>query len=145
MDPMANGGAYSALSEVGVSTGDAVGTGAISQASLDGMLTVDTTTFENALNTNFSAVQALFTNPTQDYESQGLGQRLDTILNQFTAPSASGGYLDDAIDGESSTITSLQDEVANSGHLLATSSRTTKPSSRRWRRRSRAHSRSVPS
>jgi flagellar hook-associated protein 2 len=120
MDPMSNGGAFSTLAQVGVSTGVAVGTGSINQNSLDGMLTVDTATFENALNTNFDAVKSLFTNPTSDYQSQGLGQRLNTLLNSYTAPSSSGGYLNDQINGGASAVTNLQNEVANEQELLAT-------------------------
>ena len=108
---MTGGGAYTTLAQVGVSTGAAVGTGTVSQSSLDGMLSVDTSTLENALNTNFSAVKSLFTNPTQTYATEGLGQRLDTILTGFTAPLTSGGYLEEGISGEQSTITQLQAQV----------------------------------
>jgi flagellar hook-associated protein 2 len=120
MDPSTAGGAFSTLASVGVSTGDAVGSSAISQSSLDGLLTVDTGTFENALNSNFAAVQNLFTNPTTDYNTQGLGQRLDTILNQYTAPAAAGGYLAEQENDEGSQITDLQNSIANWQQILAT-------------------------
>jgi flagellar hook-associated protein 2 len=120
MDPSSGGGAFTALAEVGVSTGDPVGSGAISQSSLDGLLTVDTSTFEDALNSNFQSVQTLFTNPSSDYNSQGLGERLNTLLNSYTAPSVVGGYLNEQIAGEGSMITSLQDQVANWQQILAT-------------------------
>jgi flagellar hook-associated protein 2 len=118
-DSMSTGGAYSTLAQVGVSTGAAVGSGSISQDSLNGMLTVDAGTFSTALATNFDAVKALFTNATGKYATEGIGQRLDTILNQYTEPSSSGGYLANAIDGETSSITELQGEVSDWQQRLA--------------------------
>lgn len=120
MDPNTSGGIFSTLSEIGVSTGGAVGTGSISQDSLDGMLTVDTATFDNALNSNFAAVQTLFTNATQNYDTQGLGQRLNTLLNQYTAPAVSGGYLGESIEDGTNLITNLQTQISSWQQLLAT-------------------------
>ncbi|HWB23156.1 MAG TPA: flagellar filament capping protein FliD [Gaiellaceae bacterium] len=118
-DLMTGGGAFSSLAQVGLSTGAAVGNGSISQASLDGKLTIDTSKFESALNTNFDAVKALFTNATGKYATEGLGQRLNTILNQYTSPTTSGGYLNSAIDSGTTQITELQSQVTNWQQRLA--------------------------
>jgi flagellar hook-associated protein 2 len=118
-DLMQNGGQYTSLAQVGLSTGAAVGDGPLSQDSINGMLTVDTTTLETALNTNFDAVKSLFTNSTNNYSTEGLGQRLDGILQQYTNPSALGGYLSTEIDNETSTISDLQSQVADWDQRLA--------------------------
>ena len=118
-DSITGGGTFSTLSQVGVSTGAAVGTGAVSQDSLNGMLVVDSTTFANALSSNFSAVKALFTNATNKYGTEGVGQRLNSILTQYTEPGADGGYLENAIDGTTSSITTLQAQVTAWNQRLA--------------------------
>jgi flagellar hook-associated protein 2 len=118
-DLMTGSGTYTGLSQVGLSTGAAVGSGSISQDSLDGKLTVDTTAFETALNTDFASVKSLFTNATGKYSTEGLGQRLNTILNQYTEPTISGGYLNGAIDSETTTITELQSQVTDWQQRLA--------------------------
>lgn len=110
---------YSSLAQVGLSTGAAVGTGNLSSDSIDGKMTVDTTAFTSALNTNFDQVKALFTNATNDYSTEGLGQRLDGILTPFTSSSALGGYLGTAVDNETSTITELQAQVTDWDQRLA--------------------------
>jgi flagellar hook-associated protein 2 len=118
-DLMTGGGQFSSLAQVGLSTGAAAGNGSISQDSLDGKLTVDTTAFESALNTNFDSVKALFTNATGKYATEGLGQRLDTILNSYTAPAISGGYLNAAINSGTTLITELQGQVTDWEQRLA--------------------------
>jgi flagellar hook-associated protein 2 len=118
-DMMSGAGTFKTLAQVGLSTGAAAGNGAISQDSLDGKLTLDTTTFESALNTNFDSVKALFTNATGSYASEGLGQRLNTLLNQYTEPSISGGYLNQGIDGEATTVKELQGQITDWDQRLA--------------------------
>ncbi len=118
-DLITGAGAFTSLAQVGLSTGAAVGTGSISQDSLDGKLTLDTTAFESALNTNFDSVKALFTNATGKYATEGLGQRLNGILNQYTEPAISGGYLNSAIDGQTTAITELQSQVTDWDARLA--------------------------
>jgi flagellar hook-associated protein 2 len=118
-DLVPNGGAYTSLAQVGLSTGAAVGSGSISQDSLDGKLTLDTTAFENALNTNFSAVKSLFTNATGSYTTEGLAQRLNGILTPMTSSSLLGGYLGSAISGETTTISELQSQVTDWDQRLA--------------------------
>jgi flagellar hook-associated protein 2 len=110
---------YTSLAQVGLSTGAAVGTGALNSDSIDGKMTVDTTAFQNALNTNYDQVKALFTNFTGSYSTEGLGQRLNDILTPFTESSLLGGYLGTEIDGETSTIQELQAQSADWDTRLA--------------------------
>jgi flagellar hook-associated protein 2 len=118
-DLQPNGNQYTSLAQIGLSTGAAVGSGTLNDNSINGLLTVDTTTFENALNTNFTAVKALFTNATNSYTTEGLGQRLNGILSQYTLPSAAGGYLPSEIDNETNTIKDLQSQVSDWTQRLA--------------------------
>lgn len=112
-DPMsgASSPSYQQLSQVGLSTGAAVGTGSLDSDAIDGKLTVDATAFSTALNANFAAVKSLFTNSTGAYSSEGLGQRLQGIISPYTASSALNGYLNTSIDGETSTLKELQGQV----------------------------------
>ena len=110
---------YSSLSQVGLSTGAAVGTGNLSSDAIDGKLTVDTNAFTTALTTNFDQVKALFTNATGSYSTEGLGQRLSGIVTPYTSSSALGGYLSTEVDNETSTIASLQTQVTDWDQRLA--------------------------
>ena len=113
------GGAFSSLAQIGLSTGSAVGNGALSQDSIDGKLTIDATKFESALNTNFNAVKQLFTNATGNYSSEGLGQRLNGILTPYTSSSLLGGYLGSGVQNEANTIKELQAQVTDWDQRLA--------------------------
>jgi flagellar hook-associated protein 2 len=103
-------GTMQSLAQAGLSTGAATGSGGLNSDAIDGKLTVDTTKFESQLNTNFDNVKALFTNATGSYASEGLAQRLSDILTPWTASSLSNGLLNNRIDGETTTITSLQNQ-----------------------------------
>jgi flagellar hook-associated protein 2 len=102
---------YQQLSQVGLSTGAAVGSGSLNSDAIDGKMTVDMTKFTTALNSNFDATKALFTNSTGQYATEGLGQRLQGIISPYTAPLALNGYLNTSIDSETSTIKDLQGQV----------------------------------
>jgi flagellar hook-associated protein 2 len=110
---------YTSLTQVGLSTGAAVGTGNLNSDSIDGKLTVDTTKFSNALATNFDQVKALFTNFTGDYTTEGLGQRLSGVLGPYTQSSLLGGYLNTEIDNETSTLKDLNSQVSDWDQRLA--------------------------
>ena len=98
------------LGSIGLSTGAAVGTGTISQDSLKGKLTLDTTKLTSALASNFSGVKALFTNATGSYSSEGLSQRMNDIIK----PQASGtGVLASRITSEASLVTSYFQQIAD--------------------------------
>jgi flagellar hook-associated protein 2 len=98
------------LGNVGLSTGAAVGTGTISQDSLEGKLTLDTTAFQSALASNFSGVKTLFTSATGSYSSEGLSQRMDDIINPQAGPN---GVLSSRITSEASLITSYAQQVVD--------------------------------
>ena len=97
------------LAQAGLSTGAAVGGGALSQASINGDLTLDTTALSTALTTNFSDVKALFSNVTNSYSSEGLVQRMNTVLNTYIGPS---GVINSRITSESQMISDLAAQKA---------------------------------
>ena len=98
------------LGNIGLSTGAAVGSGTISQDSLEGKLTIDTNALQSALASNFSGVKALFTTTTGSYSSEGLSQRMDDIINPQAGPN---GVLASRITSEASLITSYAQQVAD--------------------------------
>jgi flagellar hook-associated protein 2 len=104
---------YSSLAQVGLSTGAAVGTGSLSDSSINGMLSVDSTKFASALNSNFDQVKALFTNATGSYSTEGLGQRLQGILKPFTDDALLGGYLSTEVQNEGTRINDLNSQIAD--------------------------------
>jgi flagellar hook-associated protein 2 len=95
------------LSEAGLSTGAAVGSGTLNQDALEGKLTLDAATLSTALATNFTAVKQMFSNVTGAYATEGLSQRLDGIVNPWTQ---TGGLLDSRLKGEASTLKNIQDQ-----------------------------------
>jgi flagellar hook-associated protein 2 len=97
-------GTMNSLAQAGVSTGAAVGTGALKQSSIAGDLTLDQTTLTNALTSQYDNVKALFTNVTNSYGSEGLVQRQNRVLNTFVG---TGGVLNSAIASEATMISSL--------------------------------------
>jgi flagellar hook-associated protein 2 len=109
------------LAQAGLSTGAAVGTGTLNQSSINGDLTLDTTTLQNALSSSFQDVKNLFTNATGSYDSEGLGQRLNTLLLQYTG---TNGVLPSALASESSLLTELAQQKADWDVRLATRQQT---------------------
>jgi len=98
------------LGNIGLSTGAAVGSGTISQDSLEGKISLDTTKLQSALASNFSGVKALFSNATGSFGSEGLSQRMDDIVN----PQAGvGGTLNGRITSEASLIQSYSQQIAD--------------------------------
>jgi flagellar hook-associated protein 2 len=108
MSGAASGMGY--LGSIGLSTGAAVGSGTISQDSLKGKITLDTTKLTSALASNFSGVKALFTNATGTYSSEGLSQRMDDLVNP---QAGSTGLLAGRITSEASLVTSYFQQIAN--------------------------------
>lgn len=105
------------LSQAGLSTGAAVGSGTINQDALAGKLTLDATKLASALTTSLGDVKALFTNPTGVYGTQGLAQRLDTLVN---AQLGSGGVLTARIASSTSAITGYSKSIEAWTTRLAT-------------------------
>jgi flagellar hook-associated protein 2 len=103
-------GGLSYLGTVGLSTGAAVGTGTISQDSLEGKITLDTTKLTSALASNFNGVKTLFTNATGSYASEGLSQRMDDLVN----PQAGvNGVLTGRLTSEASLILQYSQQIAD--------------------------------
>jgi flagellar hook-associated protein 2 len=100
---------FNAMSAIGLSTGAAVGTGTVTQASLNGDLTLDTTALETALNTNYTAVKQMFSNVTNNYGTEGMVQRLNGVMSGYIG---TGGILNSSIAGETSLINELGDQKA---------------------------------
>jgi flagellar hook-associated protein 2 len=98
------------LGSIGLSTGAAVGSGTISQDSLEGKISLDTTKLTSALASNFNGVKALFTNATGTYASEGLSQRMDDLVNP---QAGSTGILAGRITSEASLVTSYFQQIAN--------------------------------
>jgi flagellar hook-associated protein 2 len=98
------------LGNIGLSTGAAVGSGTISQDSLEGKITLDTNALQSALAGNFNGVKTLFTNTTGSYSSEGLSQRMDDIIRPQAGPL---GTLGSRITSEASLITSYAQQVAD--------------------------------
>jgi flagellar hook-associated protein 2 len=98
------------LGSIGLSTGAAVGSGTISQDSLKGKISLDTTKLTAALASNFSGVKALFTNATGTYASEGLSQRMDDLVNP---QAGSTGLLTGRITSEASLVTSYFQQIAD--------------------------------
>ena len=103
-------GGMNYLGSAGLSTGAAVGSGTISQDSLEGKLTLDTDTLTSALASNFSGVKALFTNATGSYSSEGLSQRMDDVINPEAGAS---GVLASRVTSEQSLITTYTAQIAD--------------------------------
>jgi flagellar hook-associated protein 2 len=102
-------GTLNSLAQAGVSTGASVGSGALNQSSIQGDLTLDSAKLSAALSTQFDSVKALFTNVTGTYDSEGLVQRQNAVLNTFIG---TGGALSSAIASQASRITELGTQKA---------------------------------
>jgi flagellar hook-associated protein 2 len=101
---------FSTMAAVGLSTGHAVGSGTISDDSLEGKLTLDATKLASTLASNFNDVKSLFTNITADPSTQGLAQRLDGVL---TPQVQVGGVMASRIFSEATTINDLKQQQAD--------------------------------
>jgi flagellar hook-associated protein 2 len=101
----------SMLSQVGVSTGAAVGSGTLNHDSIVGKLTLDATRLDDQLADHFSDVKALFTNATGVYSTEGLAQRLDGFVS--TMVNATTGVLTGRIASEQTMIDGLKQQSAD--------------------------------
>jgi flagellar hook-associated protein 2 len=99
------------LAIAGLSTGATTGSGTLDQDSVNGKLTLDSAKLATALTSNFTDVKAMFSNFTGNYTTEGLGQRLDDLVNAQISPSS--GILTSRIASEDSMITMLQDQQAD--------------------------------
>src|SRR5581483_2592289 len=88
-----------ALSDIGITTGTS--SGAISQSSINGNLTVDTNKLQQALQSNPAGVQAVL---------QAWSTSLGNVLTNAAGP---GGALDARLQGDSQEVTNLQNQYAS--------------------------------
>jgi flagellar hook-associated protein 2 len=98
---------FTSLSDIGVSTGAASGSANFSQTAVDGKLTIDSTALENAIKTNSSGVKQLL---------QGWSQSFATVANAVGGP---GGTIDTRIQGDTSEIGDLRDQIDNLNAIVA--------------------------
>ena len=108
MSGAASGMGY--LGNIGLSTGAAVGSGTISQDSLEGKISLDTTKLQSMLASNFSDVKALFWSPTGRFSSEGLSERMDDFINPQAGVT---GTLRGRITSEASLIQSYSQHIAD--------------------------------
>jgi flagellar hook-associated protein 2 len=87
--------------DIGVSTGATTGSGAVSQSSLSGNLTLDTTTFESQLAANSTGVHNV------------LGSWAASFSNMVNNAADPGGTIDSRIQGDSSDITQLGNQISS--------------------------------
>lgn len=98
------------LAQVGLSTGTASGTAAVSQDSVAGKLTLDTAKLSTKLTESLLDVKALFTNVSDAYAAKGVAQRLDTLL---TAQVGSAGSFTSRLASGDATIARAKKESAD--------------------------------
>jgi flagellar hook-associated protein 2 len=91
------------MSEIGVSTGSAVGSGSLNQDSIEGKLVFDSAKFSTALITDPQSVRNLMSGST------GFGQALDNLL---TPTLQAGGTMASRLSSEDSTHKRLSDQIA---------------------------------
>jgi flagellar hook-associated protein 2 len=101
-------GDASLLAQVGLSTGATTGGGTTNPDAIAGKLSLDATKLSTMLSTRFADTKALFTNITGSYDSEGLTQRLDRVLDPQVA--ASTGILAGRIASEQSMIDSFKSD-----------------------------------
>ncbi|HEY4809467.1 MAG TPA: flagellar filament capping protein FliD [Solirubrobacteraceae bacterium] len=97
----------SSLFDIGISTGSAVGSGTSSQASLEGLLTLEPAKLSEALKANPAGVQKML---------QQWSQKLQTQVNDAGAP---GGGLEARINGDSAQVSQLTIQINTMNELLA--------------------------
>jgi flagellar hook-associated protein 2 len=100
-------GGYKQLSQIGISTGVASGSGLPSQASISGQLSFDTTKFASALATNPSALQSLLGGTPS---TPGFAQAFDAIVNPQVE---AGGVLSLWISDQNDAESSLNGQISN--------------------------------
>jgi flagellar hook-associated protein 2 len=97
----------SSLFDIGVSTGSATGSGTSSQASLEGLLTLEPVKLSEALKTNPAGVEKML---------QQWSQKLQTQVNAAGEP---GGGLEARINGDSAQVSQLTIQINTMNELLA--------------------------
>ncbi|HTP19673.1 MAG TPA: flagellar filament capping protein FliD [Solirubrobacteraceae bacterium] len=94
-------GSITSMLNIGVSTGAASGTGAPSQSSISGQLTLDATALTQALTSNGSAVKSML---------QSWSIHFSFMVDNEASP---GGTIDSRIQGDDSQISYLANQISN--------------------------------
>ncbi len=108
VDPPPGSGSFSSLAEVGVSTGAATGSGAVSEEAVAGRLVLDSTKLEEALAAAPADVRGLFTATAGDYRGDGVAVRVQDILDPWlSGDGTSPSLLQARIDGQQAALDAL--------------------------------------
>lgn len=97
-DPTSSSSIHSML-DIGVSTGATTGSGAVSQAALNGTLQLNSTTLTNALQSDPLGMQQMMV---------AFGASFSTLVGSAANP---GGTIDSRIQGDNSQITALGNQI----------------------------------
>jgi flagellar hook-associated protein 2 len=95
------------LADIGITTGAASGSSPYSQDSVDGKLSVDTTTLEAAIASNPNGVKAMLASWSNS---------LAALVNNVAAP---GGTIDLRIQGDTSELGDLTNQISDMNAMLA--------------------------
>lgn len=93
--------------DIGISTGAPTGGASTSQATLEGLLTLNSSKLTEAVKTNPAGVQKML---------QGWSKTLTGLINQASQP---GGGLEARINGDTAEITQLGSQITNMNEMLA--------------------------
>ncbi len=105
---------YDEMSEIGISTGDAVGDGTLNQDSINGKLTFDQDKFMAALQADPDSVRKVLSGDTEA-GTDGFAQTMDNLLQPVVGAS---GTLDQAITATDDEYRSLADQITSMDVLL---------------------------
>jgi flagellar hook-associated protein 2 len=94
-------GSFTSMLDIGVSTGAASGSAAPSQSSINGNLTLDTSTLTSALANNASQVKSVL---------QSWSISFSFVVDNQAAP---GGTISSRINGDNTQISYLANQIAN--------------------------------
>lgn len=96
------------LADIGITTGAAAGSSPFSQDSVSGKLKVDNTKLDAAINANPGGVKAML---------QSWSSGFATLVNGVAAP---GGSMDQRIQGDTSQLSDLANQIADMNAMLVT-------------------------
>ena len=106
--PIATGNtSYDEMGEIGVSTGEAVGSGTLNQDSIDGKLTFDQDKFMAALQADPTSVRKLIGG---DSSTPGFAQAMDGLLDPLVTAQ---GTIDQTISSADDEYRQLADELTD--------------------------------
>ncbi len=93
--------------DIGITSGAVTGSGSSSQASIEGLLTLDPTKLTEAVKTNPAGVEKM------------LEQWSKSLQSTINVASEAGGGLETRINGDSAQVTQLQSQISSMNEILA--------------------------